>query len=539
MKRFFTGSLIVVLVAGLFLISPPGQRIIASANDLYQKLNVFSDMVSIINDNYVDEVNWDNTMVGAYNGLLEELDPHSVYIPKKRVDQINEQFEGEFQGIGIEFDIIEGYITVISPIPGAPADQVGMQAGDKIVAINGESSKGITQQGVFEKLRGPKGTNVDVTVMRPGRKDSLGFTITRDDIPIISVLASAIVPGHPHTGYILLNRFARKTADEFEAALDTLEAQGMTQLVIDLRNNAGGYMDQAIQLVDKFVKGHQKIVYTKGRIPSANEEFYSTDRATHRRYPVVVLINQGSASASEIVSGALQDLDRAYIVGEPSFGKGLVQRQWQMRDGSAIRVTIARYYTPSGRLIQRPYENGTEEYYREVYERSHENADSLAVADTTNRPVFHTKSGRVVYGGGGITPDVVVPRDENPTKTTMNLFADRVFFEYASEYAVKHHELKDQGFQNFANGFQVDAAQIRALEKYIKQKDIEFDQDEFNQDLRYIKNLVKAEIASSLWGKDEMYAIRLEEDNQVQSALKYFPQARELAMADYEAAGQN
>lgn len=539
MKKFFTGSLIVLLVAGLFLVSPPGQKIIASANDLYQKLNVFSDMVSIINDNYVDEVNWDKTMVGAYSGLLKELDPHSVYIPKKRVEQINEQFEGEFQGIGIEFDILEGYITVISPIPGAPADQVGIQAGDKIVAINGESSKGITQQGVFEKLRGPKGTQVDVTVVRPGRNDSLDFTITRDDIPIISVLASVMVPGHPHTGYILLNRFARKTADEFEAALDTLEGQGMNQLVIDLRNNAGGYMDQAIQLVDKFVKGHQKIVYTKGRIPSANEEFYSTDRATHRRYPVVVLINQGSASASEIVSGALQDLDRAYIVGEPSFGKGLVQRQWQMRDGSAIRVTIARYYTPSGRLIQRPYENGTEEYYREVYERSHENADSLAAADTTDRPVYHTKSGRVVYGGGGITPDVVVPREENPTNTTMRLYADRIFFEFASEYAAKHPGLKDQGFRKFATDFQVDAGQVSALENYIKQKDIEFDQDEFEQDLRYIKNLVKAEIASSLWGKDQMYAIRLEADNQLQSALKYFPQAKELASAEYGAASQN
>lgn len=539
MKRFLTGTLIVVLVAGLFLVSPPGQKIIASANDLYQKLNVFSDMVSIINDNYVDEVNWDDTMVGAYNGLLEQLDPHSVYIPKKRAEQINEQFQGEFQGIGIEFDIIEGYITVISPIPGAPADQVGMAAGDKIVAIDGVSSKGITQQGVFEKLRGPKGSQVDVTVVRPGRKDSLNFTITRDDIPIISVLASVMIPGHPHTGYILLNRFARKTADEFEVALDTLEAQGMNQLVIDLRNNAGGYMDQAIQLVDKFVKGHQKIVYTKGRIPSANEEFYSTDRATHRRYPIVVLINQGSASASEIVSGALQDLDRAYIVGEPSFGKGLVQRQWQMRDGSAIRVTVARYYTPSGRLIQRPYDKGTEEYYKEVYERSHENADSLAAIDTTNRPIFHTKSGRVVYGGGGITPDVVIARDDNLTNTTMRLFANRIFFEYASDYAAKHHDLKEQGFKNFDANFIMDAAQINALKNFIKQKDIEFDQSEFKKDLRYIQNLVKAEIASSLWGKDEMYAIRLEEDNQVQGALKYFPQARELATAEYGATGQN
>ncbi len=535
MKKYLTGSLIVLVITGLFLVSPPGQKIIASANDLYQKLNVFSDMVSIINDNYVEDVEWNEVMSGAYNGLLEELDPHSVYIPRKRVGNINEQFEGEFQGIGIEFDIIEGYITVISPIPGAPADQVGIQAGDKIVVIEGESAKGITQQGVFEKLRGRKGTQVDVTVIRPGRTDSLDFTITRDDIPIASVLASVLIPGHEATGYIRLNRFARHTSEEFEEALDKLESQGMQHLVIDLRNNAGGYMDQAIKLVDKFVAGGQKVVYTKGRIPSANEEFFSTDRATHHRFPVVVLINRGSASASEIVAGALQDLDRALIVGETSFGKGLVQRQWQMRDGSAIRVTVARYYTPSGRLIQRPYENGAEEYYREIYERmqEEEGTDTRMKVDTTERPEYHTRGGRTVYGGGGITPDVSIPGAYNPTQTTMQLNAERVFFEFASQYVADHPELEQQEFRTFAANYELDQPAISQLKEFIRSRDHEFDEAEFSEDLRYIQNLVKSEIASNLWGKGEQYAIRLQMDNQVQKALEYLPRAKELAMVEY------
>mgnify|MGYP005839111767 CR=1 FL=1 len=539
MKKFVIGFTALLFAAGVFLISPPGKQVVASANDLFQKLNVFSDMVSIINDNYVEDVKWEDVMTGAYNGLLEELDPHSVYIPKKRISRINEQFEGEFQGIGIEFDIIGDFITVISPIPGAPADQVGIQAGDKIVAIEDTSAKGITQQEVFEKLRGKKGTQVNVTVVRPGRSDSLDYTIIRDDIPIVSVLASVLVPGHENTGYIRLNRFAKNTAQEFEEALNELESQGMEQLVIDLRNNSGGYMDQAIQIVDKFVKGGQKIVYTKGRISSANEEFYSTDKATHHRFPVIVLLNRGSASASEIVSGALQDLDRGLIVGETSFGKGLVQRQWPMRDGSAIRVTVARYYTPSGRLIQRPYENGTEEYYHEMAERFEQErsmgVDSTQVApiDTSERPVYHTKSGRLVYGGGGITPDIRVPYDLNLTKTTIKLIQHpaRVFFEYASAFAAKHPNLKDD-FQKFAANFSLDAKQVDELKVLINEKEIEFDEEEFDQDLDYIKNMVKAEIASSLWGKDEYYAVRLEMDNQAQEALRHFPRARKLAVME-------
>jgi carboxyl-terminal processing protease len=539
MKKFVTGSIITVMLLGVFSLTPPGKKVIASASDFYQKLNVFTDMVAIINHNYVEDVPWENVMEGAYNGLLEELDPHSVYIPKKRIDRINEQFEGEFQGIGIEFDIIEEYITVISPIPGAPADQVGIQAGDKIVAIEGESAEGITQQEVFDQLRGPKGSRVDVTVVRPGRSDSLDFTITRDDIPIVSVLAAVQVPDDPQTGYIRLNRFARKTGQEFEEALTKLEGQGMDRLIVDLRNNSGGYMDQAIQIADMFVEGDQKIVYTKGRIPSANEEFFSTDNATHLRYPVIVLINRGSASASEIVSGALQDLDRGLIVGETSFGKGLVQRQFPMRDGSAIRVTVARYYTPSGRLIQRPYENGADEYYHEIYDRplgaegeESEAPEQIAASDSVDKPIYKTKSGRIVYGGGGITPDIKVDPDLDLTRTTIKLIQhpSRIFFEYASDYAATHQDLADD-FSSFARNFELQDEQVQDLKSLIEQKEIEIDQDEFKDDLNYIKNYVKAEIASSLWGKDEFYAVRLSTDNQVQEALKYFPKAKELAMA--------
>lgn len=531
MKKFFTGVLASALIISLFFVSPIGQKVSASANDLFQRLNVFSDMVSIINDNYVEQVKWEDVMVGAYEGLLDELDPHSVYIPKKKFNRINEQFEGEFQGIGIEFDIINDYITVISPIPGAPASEVGIQAGDKIVAIEDSSAEGITQQEVFDKLRGKKGTKVRVTVVRPGRRDSLDFTITRDEIPIVSVLAATTLPEHPQTGYVLLNRFSKNTADEFEKALNTLESNGMERLIVDLRNNSGGYMDQAIKIVDMFVNGGQKVVYTKGRIPSANEEYFSSEKATHVRYPVIVLINRGSASASEIVSGALQDLDRGLIVGETSFGKGLVQRQWRMRDGSAIRVTVARYYTPSGRLIQRPYENGSEEYYEEIAHRSMlQDSTEDAKIDTSERPVYKTKAGRKVYGGGGITPDILVDYDVDLTKTTIQLIQDpsRVFFEYASAFAARHPELK-QDFRDFALNFKIGEAQIDSLKSFIRGRDIEFDEEQFDKDLDYIKTLVKAEMASSLWGKDEEYAIRLQMDNQLKSALQHFPEAKDLA----------
>ena len=286
----------------------------ASAKDIYEKLQVLTDIIGIVNENYVEDVDWEKTMEGAYRGLLEELDPHSTYIPSKRFETVQEEFEGEFQGIGIEYDIIDGYITVISPIIGTPAEQVGLQSGDKFLKIDNESAYKINREETKNRLRGKKGTKVVVNVLRAGVKEPFDVTIVRDDIPLYSVSGYFMIDDK--TGYILINRFAEKTHREFLDAMESLKAEGMQSLILDLRYNSGGYMKQAIDILDEFVDAGDTLVYTEGRIRNANEVHQSTRRGQYKDLPVAVLINRGSASASEIVSGALQDLDRGLIVGE-------------------------------------------------------------------------------------------------------------------------------------------------------------------------------------------------------------------------------
>ncbi|MFQ6618297.1 MAG: S41 family peptidase, partial [Fidelibacterota bacterium] len=493
-----------------------------------QKLEILTDMVSLINQNYVDKVDWDKVMTGAYNGIMEQLDPHSIYIPPSKAKMVNEQFEGKYYGIGIEFDILDGYITVISPIVGSPSEKLGILAGDKIIKINGESAFQITEEDVFKKLRGPKGTKVNVTIRRAGVDEDLEFTITRDEIPIYSVLAATMIDSV--TGYILMHRFSKNTSDELEESMKKLEQKGMKRLILDLRNNGGGYLEQAVSVVDKFIPGGEMIVYTKGRISNANEEYYSTARATHPNFPLIVLINRGSASASEIVAGAIQDLDRGLVVGVKSFGKGLVQRQWQMKDGSAMRLTVARYYTPSGRLIQRPYEEGEEgrkKYYQDLYkEKPAEPPDT-----TEERPIFYTKSGRKVYGGGGITPDVVVKYKLDLSETSKKIFQDprRLIFDFASNYSSLHLDKFRGDFEAFLREFKVDDPIFNNFKNYLKEKSFEFDQEELEKDWYYLSTQIKAEIASSIWGKDEYYRVRLEADNQIQEALRLFPKAEKIA----------
>ncbi len=326
-----------------------------TARDQFQKMKTLTQIIRLVSENYVEDVDMNEILEGAIIGMLDKLDPHSSYISSEQFELINEQFDGEFEGIGIEFNILEGYITVISPIPGTPSDRAGLQTGDKIVRINNKSAYKITQKDVLQKLKGPKGTSVNVTISRPGMDEDFEVTLIRDKIPIVSVLAAFMLD--EKTGYIKINKFSKNTTNEINESLSKLENQGMQQLLLDLRNNGGGMMDQAINIVDMFVSSRDTILFTRGKISGSNEVYRAHKNNMDKDYPVVVLINRGSASASEIVSGAFQDLDRGLVVGETSFGKGLVQRQYPLRDGSAARITIARYYTPSGRLIQRPYQD--------------------------------------------------------------------------------------------------------------------------------------------------------------------------------------
>ncbi|TAK57176.1 MAG: S41 family peptidase, partial [Bacteroidetes bacterium] len=326
-----------------------------SGDNLFEQLNKFKEVVSLTEKFYVEDVDTPKLIEAAINGALGELDPHSIYIPPKQLERVNEDFQGAFDGIGIEFDIINDTLLVVTPIAGGPSEALGIMAGDKIVKINDTSSVGITRENVPKKLRGPKGTHVKVTIVRADEKDPIEFDITRDKIPLYSVDVSFKVNGE--VGYIRVNRFSVTTHDEFVRAVEKLKAQGMRKLLLDLRDNPGGYLDQAFKMADELLPGGKKIVYTKARVPQFSEEYSSTGRGSVSGIPLVILVNRGSASASEIVSGAVQDWDRGLVVGETTFGKGLVQRQYELPDKSAFRLTIAKYYTPSGRLIQRPYDN--------------------------------------------------------------------------------------------------------------------------------------------------------------------------------------
>jgi carboxyl-terminal processing protease len=420
-----------------------------TAKDQFQKMKTLTQIIRLVSENYVEEVDMNDILEGAIIGLLDKLDPHSSYISSDQFELINEQFDGAFEGIGIEFNILEGYITVISPIPGTPSDRAGLQTGDKIVRINDKSAYKITQKDVMEKLRGPKGTPVDVTISRPGTDEYFDVTLVRDKIPIVSVVASFM--GDDETGYVKVGRFARATAKEIDKSLSKLENMGMKQLLLDLRNNGGGMMDQAISIVDMFVSSRDTILFTKGKISGSTEAYRARKSSLDKDYPVVVLINRGSASASEIVSGAFQDLDRGLVVGETSFGKGLVQRQYPLRDGSAARITIARYYTPTGRLIQRPYED-IGDYYTDLGKDSREATDSTLA----EKPIFITKKGRHVYGGGGITPDIFSELDLNFNESTRKFLShpDRLTFQFAGELK---NDIKDEyeTFEDFTTSCQL------------------------------------------------------------------------------------
>ena len=509
------------VIAGIFLTPAAYSRNANMYQILKEKMNVLDQIIRYVNHFYFDTVDFEKTMDGAFQGFMESLDPHSTYISPKEQENINEVFKGEFQGIGIEFDILDGYITVISPIADSPSDIVGLMPGDKIISIDGNDAYKITKSEVFEQLRGKKGTEVVVTIARIGKSNPFDVTIIRDNIPIYSVGAATMID--KKTGYIFLRRFSATTQLEVTNAIDTLLDQGMTQLLFDLRGNSGGYLQQAAAISDQFITSKDTLVYTVGKIKESNQVFSSNPKTGNSDFSLIILINRGSASASEIVSGAIQDLDRGLVLGETSFGKGLVQRQLPLESGAAVRVTIARYYTPSGRLIQRPYEDGEMAYYRELYAIDREEKiDSLK----NLRPKYKTKSGRTVYGGGGITPDIYVPYKNEINIETAKLMTNpkRPVFNFTSNYAQTFDNNFDT-FNDFKNDWDVSASTFNSFLEFLETDSIEFNQDSLKLDQEYIKNRIKSELAGAIWGKNESTNIRLIYDNQVKEALKHFNEA--------------
>ena len=523
-KVYILVSLIGLGIIGIIL----NQTVIADIHDLSKnQLNKFFRVVQLLKLYYVEDVPWDKAIEGAISGMLEKLDPHSVYIEPKKVESNKESFSGHYEGIGIEFDVIDGYITVISPIAGSPADRLGLRPGDRIIKINGKSVYGIERDEVPKKLKGPKGTSVDITVAREGLDEPFDLTIIRDVIPIYTVTTKFMADDS--TGYIMVNRFAATTTKETDEAIRELLRKGKKRLILDLRGNPGGYLHEAVKLAGKFLPGHLLVVETRGRNNRVNEKFYSDQWRTGAVYdfPLIILIDRGSASASEIVAGAIQDYDRGLIVGTNSFGKGLVQKEFPLGDGSAVRVTTAKYYTPSGRLIQRNYKGKKlEEYYIESADTSWMVEDSLK-----KRPQFRTRGGRIVYGGGGIRPDKIVLNKSGSKvpKMTNKMFVKRMFFEFASEYAAKHPEIKTN-LIDFHASFQIDQSILQAFKKRCQEKEIKIKDEEFEKDREFLSMMIKAEIARQFWEKDGYYYVILHHDNQFLTALHSFKEAQKLAL---------
>ena len=512
MKKYYKYATISI-IATLIIILLGGSNSI-----LVQQIKPLAVIINLINHNYVDEVDINDVLTGAIEGMLDKLDPHSSYIPAENKEEVDEVFRGDFEGIGIEFSMIDGYITVISPIPDTPSDRAGILSGDQIIKIDGESAYKITQKDVFKKLRGPKGTRVVVTIARRGMDEPFNATLIRDKIPIRSIASSFMI--NDTIGYIKVTRFASTTMKEFQEAIKKLQMEGMDELLIDLRNNPGGLLDQAFKMADLFISTNDTIVFTQGRIPGSSSMYKARSQYQDLNIPLVVLINNGSASASEIVSGAFQDLDRGVIVGERSFGKGLVQRQYDLDDGSAVRITIAKYYTPSGRLIQRSYDDGLDEYYI----NNDEDIDSLEV----NTKKYYTKSGRIVYGGGGITPDIIVDNNTQYNKSTREIYfnPDRLLFKYAD--LIKDEIPNNVNYINFMETSDL-INQIHFME-WLDSINIDYNKKEITneKDWDFIVNRIKAEISNFKWGRESFYKALIHSDEQVKEGIKQFDWAKDL-----------
>ncbi|HOM05932.1 MAG TPA: S41 family peptidase [Candidatus Kapabacteria bacterium] len=526
------------IVAGVFL-SP-----LISGDNIFDQLEKYKVVFNTAFKNYVDEVSASTLTESAIKGMLSDLDPHSTYINAEEMQRVDEDMRGSFEGIGVQFDIISDTITVISPIAGGPSEAVGILAGDKIVKIDGVSAIGMRQEDVPKKLRGPKGTKVELEIYRPGQKGTMNFTIIRDKIPLHSVTASYILEG-TDIGVISINRFSATTHEELLNAANELRNQGMKRLILDLRGNPGGYLNQAFLMADEFLPGQgDTIVYTLGRMEDANEVYRSRRGNQLEDIPLIVLIDYGSASASEIVSGAIQDLDRGLIVGTTSFGKGLVQRQYPLQDGSAFRLTIARYYTPSGRSIQRPYKD-KDKYFKRFMERF-ELEEGLNLDHTIEKmkaekgkdkieldsiPLFKTRAGRTVLGGGGITPDYIVKSD-TITKLSAQIRSKNLYNEFINTRYNSGKELRakyENNFSAFYKEFSVSNDDLKAFRKFVESKEITWDEKDFETDKEYIKTVIKALLANIIFDRSKQALVFSDIDRQLQVAKTLFPEAEKIA----------
>jgi len=520
--------LAMVAAVGIFIgfklqdsVSSPGKVSVLPAIRGKQEVGKIEEILRFVEAKYVEDVDRDELVESAINGILQELDPHSNYISEKELESVNSSLEGSFDGIGVQFAIIDDTIQVISPIVGGPSEMLGIRAGDKIVEINDTSVAGIgiTNSKIMERLRGKKGTDVNIGVMRGSNPEVIDFTITRDKIANNSLDVSYMV--NDRVGFVKINRFSGTTYEEFMKAIEGLNEAGMKDLIIDVRQNPGGYLQAATKIVGQLFNDKRLLVYTEGRTQRRNE-YNSTGRNFYDIDNVMVLIDEGSASASEILAGAVQDSDRGKIIGRRSFGKGLVQEQYDLRDGSALRLTVARYYTPSGRSIQKPYKGKGAAYNKDIAERfdngEMENSDSISISDTTR---YYTQDGRVVYAGGGITPDVFVALDpmlNNPYFIKVSQY----IMEFSISYLNKNRNNISQynSADEFAKGYQVSEKVLEQFSNYALKKGVKKDRRAFKKAKSAIANRIKAHLARDLFKEEGFYRVWNQTDDVFAEAIK-------------------
>jgi carboxyl-terminal processing protease len=523
-RHFPTKIFRFVTVAAIFVLlsASPAQ---AQSDEQREAIQKFGTAMQIINFAYVDSVDSPELVASAIKQMLKELDPHSAYISKEDVERVNEPLEGSFEGIGVTFQIFNDTILVVSPVPGGPSDKLGIFGGDKIVKIDGQSSTGekINNEYVMERLRGKKGTTVSVSIKRAGKNALIDFDIVRDKIPLNSIDATYMAA--PEIGYIKLTRFSKTSMDEFRESVQELRQQGMQDLILDLRSNSGGYLNIAVELSDEFLPDDRLIVYTEG-LRNPRENFSSTSTGSFdKNGRVIVLINEASASASEIVAGAIQDWDRGLVLGRRSFGKGLVQRPFRLPDGALIRLTTARYHTPTGRCIQKPYDEGVEEYFKDFKNRLEHgelvSADSIHFPDSLQ---YLTPAGRTVYGGGGIMPDIFIPIDSTRfSDYYIDLVRKMVFNTYTMSYLDKNRaQILSQypDVDAFKNGFVVDDEMYSDFKAKAAEAKVVRDADEkYYYPDEDLKLQIKALLARNIWDAEAYFVVINAIDTELSTAI--------------------
>ena len=512
------GMLVLGIYLGSYFTSGSSETISFFPKKSVNSADKIGQIINFIDREYVDTVAKNNLINKAIAAILEDLDPHSYYISAEELASYTEPLEGNFDGIGVEFLIQADTVRVVSAIEGGPSEELGIMAGDKIIGVDGENIAGveIKNEDVVKHLKGPRGTTVNVEILR--NKKVIPFTITRGTIPINSVVTSQLLDNT--TGYIKISRFARTTYDEFMSHMGRLRAEGMEDIVLDLRGNGGGYLNAAVQISEEFLQKGQLVVYTEGKA-SPKRSYYASKSGEYSEMPLAILINEGSASASEILAGAIQDNDRGLIIGRRSFGKGLVQEHLSLPDHSALRLTVARYYTPTGRSIQKPYGKGVD--YEDDYEIRFEHGemmyqDSIVFPDSLK---YTTPGGRTVYGGGGIMPDIFVGIDTVGASQYLSIVSyqgllNQFGFDYADGHRIALQNYTS--YKDFKQRFEITDDLLKDFVSYSSEKGIEADDKGIRTSKEVLKIRIKAYIARNIWGNDGYYSIMNQDDNVLKEA---------------------